>query len=165
MKRLIFKIAIGLLAFWIITSGIFFFTGLEFVDSNHELIFEYIRFWGIPICIMSTLLWTIKTNHSIGEKALILTSTTVVTMVVLVIMAISIIGNMCEWTDQKVLFTSATNKNVKIIERNFGCGATDSSDPTVENFVVKEYTKYFKVAKQVDINELDLTNWVKSRDY
>lgn len=79
-------------------------------------------------------------------------------------MIISIFTGMCDWSNQKILYTNKKNKEVKIIKRDYGCGATDSDLPTIKIFKVRKVTKYFILAKEVDITKIDQNEWNKTEE-
>ena len=161
MKKLIFWISISFLTFWILSPIILKLTGLEFNNAHFQQSFEKSRFFGIPICILLTLFGTFQATDQSGEKVLKVLSTIGITVFVFFFMTMTLFNEMCIWTNGAVLFEHKQHKNVKIIERDYGCGATDSSLPIVQNFKIKEVTKYFAVFSTIDIEKIDQTKWTK----
>ncbi len=68
---------------------------------------------------------------------------------------------MCERTTRKVLFQDRTDPSVKIVERDFGCGATDSEPATTDTYKIKELAFYFILSTKVDTNKIDKTQWTR----
>ena len=138
------------------------FIGLEFIDESFEQLFQKIRFWGVPICILLTLSGTIQPNETRKVKVLKFFTTLLITAFAFFIMMILIFTGMCNWSNSEVLYTNKDNKEVKIIRRDYGCGATDSGAPIVKICIVKEFTKYFNSISEIDIEEIDQTKWIKT---
>ena len=161
MNRVIFLVAICCLVFWVISPILLHLIGLEFNDEGLEQTYNEIKFRGIPICIILTLFGTIKPNDKSGDRILKTVLTLAVATIAFFFMIMSIFAGMCDWTNREILYTNKEYKEVKIIQRDYGCGATDSGPPIVKNFKVKEFTKYFISAKEIDIEKIDQNEWIK----
>ena len=70
-------------------------------------------------------------------------------------------ANMCDWTNREIQFISKEDNKMKIIKREYGCGATDSGPPIVKNFKVQQYSRYFISAKEINIDEIDKNKWMR----
>ena len=163
-KKIIFFISIVLIIFWVSTPIIGLFIPLEFSNRELESAFEHIRFYGIPISILLTLFGSIKTNESKGNIAGKIVVTFIISGLSIFFLFISIFANMCDTTNRKTLFENKQNENLKIIEREYGCGATDSSPPNVSIYKVRQLTKYFIYPTKIDTNDLDKNEWQKIND-
>ncbi len=135
--------------------------GLEFNDRNFEQTFKEIRFWGIPICILLSLFGTVKSEDKRSDRIAKTVLTFGAAIFAFFFMIMSIFADMCDWTNRETLFISKEDNNIKIIRRDYGCGATDSGPPIVKNFKVKESFKYFISATEVNIEEVDESKWIK----
>lgn len=147
---------------WIISPIVLGLSGLEFRERSVEQSFEEFRFWGILICILSTLLWTIKRTDKLGLSILKIIGTVGIAILVFCFMAMSVLSGLCDWSNGKILFTSKKNQKIKVIKREYGCGAVDSGQPIVKDFEVKEVAKLFIIAKEINISEIDENEWIKN---
>ena len=134
------------------------FFGMEFIDENVEQVFQEIRFWGVPICIFLTL-FTIKPKEKREDKILKFFVTLVFTTFAFFIMVMLMFTGMCNWYNVEVMYRSKEDKELKIIRRNYGCGATDSGPPIESFFSVKKVNKHFNSVREINIEEIDLTKW------
>ena len=162
MKKIILWIAIIFFAFWIISPMLLESFDLEFKERSVERAYEEFRFWGILICIVLTLFWTIKKTDKLGRIALKVMGTIGITVLIFFFMAMSVLSDMCDWSHREVLFTNKTNKKIKIIKREYGCGAVDSEQPIVKDFEVKEVGKFFITSREINIEEIVQNEWVKN---
>jgi hypothetical protein len=74
---------------------------------------------------------------------------------------IVLLGSTCAWTTDKVFFENKQNSSVKIVQRHFGCGATDSSYPTVKVFRVREITSDLIWVTEIDTTQIDKSEWIR----
>ena len=155
MHRVIFLIVIGLLIFWMVSPILMEYFSLEFNDKNFESNFISIRFFGIPICILFTLIGTIKSNHKRIDRITFTVLTFGVAIFAFFIMIGSILSGMCDWSNNETLFVNKENQNIKIIEREYGCGAMDSDIPFIRDFKVNEFSKYFIIATKIDKEKIN----------
>ncbi|PCI92909.1 MAG: hypothetical protein COB15_17165 [Flavobacteriales bacterium] len=164
LKKIIFFISIGLIIFWVSTPIISLFIPLEFSNKELESTFEQIRFYGIPISILLALCGFIKTNDSNAIIIGKIVTTIIISVLSIFFLFISIFANMCDTTTGKILFENRQNENLKIVEREYGCGATDSEPPNVSIYKIRQLTKYFIYPTKIDTNDLDKNEWEKIND-
>jgi hypothetical protein len=67
---------------------------------------------------------------------------------------------MCAWTNRQILYESKNDSDTKIIERDFGCGATDSRPPIVGVYKVEYFTDYFIHTTEIDTVKIDKDKWI-----
>ena len=70
----------------------------------------------------------------------------------------------CAWTTRNELLMHKANNKIKIVERDYGCGATDSTAPIVRIFKTREVTNFFIFITEVDTSKIDKTNWIKIKE-
>ena len=151
------------LCLWILIPVLGFFIPLEFANKNSELIYTKIRFCGLPIAaILLVLTYKIKNKHTpilIVYKIILAIG---VAFLFYFIAAIILLGSsMCAWTTDKVFFENRQNHSVKIVQRSFGCGATDSDYPTVKVFKIREITPVFIWVTKIDTNKINKNEWIR----
>ena len=159
--KIIYLTSIFFICFWILAAILGQFVPIEFTDNQIENTFDSIRLFGFPIAILLTLSGTIKPNDtsgSIGGKILL---TLFVSGISFFFMVITLFASMCSWTTGKVFFESKQDRSIKIVERDYGCGATDSGRPICKIFKVKNITNYLIWVTEIDTNKIDKSQWVK----
>ncbi len=134
---------------------------IEVIDDNLVYYYMVIRFYGIPITIILTLTGTIKQKDKAGLIIGKIIATIAMSIFSLFIVFMVLFSNMCGWTTNRVFFENTQNKTIKIVERNFGCGATDSGEPVYKIFKLKEITKYFIWVTEIDTNQIDKSEWTR----
>jgi len=70
-----------------------------------------------------------------------------------------IFAGMCQWYNPKVHFIKKNDNATKIVERSYGCGASDSGPPIQKYFKVKELTSFLNWTTEVDLKEIDRKEW------
>ena len=164
LRKATLQIAISLLIFWIISPILFNLIGLEFAETHFRDSYEEARFFGMPICILLTLLGTIKsTDNSIRIFFKVLLTIGASTFAVFVLIAM-LWGRMCSWTNEETLYVDRKSEKVKIIKRRYGCGMVDSGPPTEEVFKVREVSEYFIIASKINVNFIDETKWRSNQE-
>lgn len=74
-------------------------------------------------------------------------------------MVMTLFAGMCDWTTDKIFFKNKQNSSIKIVQRSFGCGATDSSPATLKVFKVREITPYLIWVTSIDTNQINKVDW------
>ena len=135
------------------------FIPIEFADNNYEFIYDSLRFYGFPIAIMLSLTGTIKKKDESGQIAVKVFLTFCVSAFSVFIMFMTLFSGMCDWTTNKVFFENKQNTSIKIVQRDFGCGATDSSPATIKLFKIKEITPLLIWVTDIDTNQINKSEW------
>jgi hypothetical protein len=161
MHRVIFLIAISLLIFWMVSPILMKYFSLEFNDKSFESNFISIRFFGVPTCILLTLFGTIKSNHKKSDRITFTVLTFGLATFAFFVMIGSILSGMCDWSNRETLFVNKENQNIKIIQREYGCGAMDSDAPFTRDFKVNECSKYFIIATEIDLEKMNKNVWIE----
>jgi uncharacterized membrane protein len=159
--KIIYWVSIFAICFWVLTPILGLFVSLEFTSNEIENAYETTRFYGLPFAILLTLTGTIKdpdTSNSNGQKILL---TLLIAGISFFIMIITLFSGMCSWTTDKVFFEDKKNSSIKIVERDYGCGATDSGKPIYKTFKVHEVTKYLIWVTEIDTNKIDMSEWTR----
>jgi hypothetical protein len=132
---------------------------LKWATDELETSFEGFRFYGIPVCILMTLFGTIRPNESTETLSIKVILTGIFSVISFVCLVGVLFSDMCTSSYHRVLFEEKVNTSHKIVERNFGCGATDSSPAPVSVFELWEVTPLFIWVEKVDTSQMDLNEW------
>ncbi len=157
--KIVYWTSILIPCFWVLTTILGNLVPLEFSNNNSEFIYDSIRFYGIPIAIMLTLTGTIKSKDTSGSIATKIFLTICVSAFSIFIMFMTLFAGMCDWTTDKIFFENKQNSSIKIVQRSFGCGATDSSPATLKVFKVREITPYLIWVTSIDTNKINKDEW------
>ena len=150
------------LCLWVLLPILGLFIPLEFVyNSRSEEIYIMIRFYGFPVAAVLSVLTWIKRKEWLPAIFIKIVLAICVAVVSGVITIIALLGNMCAWTTDKVFFENKQNSSIKIVQRGFGCGATDSDYPTYKTFKIREITSDFIWATKIDTNKIDKNEWIR----
>jgi hypothetical protein len=134
---------------------------LEITDSHVKIQICFARVIILPIAILMTLTGRLKKNDSRGLIARKVIMTICLAFLSAFVMVIAVFANLCAWTNDEILYQNKENSSVKIIQRSFGCGATDSSEGTVDIFKVRELSSVFIWATKIDTAEIDKSEWTQ----
>jgi hypothetical protein len=135
------------------------FLPLEYADNNSEYLFENLFFLGFPTTLLLTLFFTLKEKDGIGMTIGKIAITIVVAVGFILMIGMLALENMCDWSTERTIFENKQNNSIKIVDRSFGCGATDSGAPTHTIFRIREITGYFIWATKIDTNTIDKSKW------
>ena len=137
------------------------FISIEFVGSEITSAYEQIRFYGVPIAVLFTLTGTIHQKDKFSAIFLKVLLTLFIFGFSIFIMTMTLFAGMCAWTTDKVLFQNKENSNVKIVARNYGCGATDSGRPLYKLFKTREITSCLIYISEIDTNSIIEEEWAR----
>lgn len=157
--KIIYWTSTFLLCFWILTGVFGRFFPLEISDKDAELMYESFRFYGFPIAIILTLTGTVKKGDTSGNVVSKVFLTLLIAAFSVIIMFMTLFFEMCDSTTVKVLFENKQNASIKIVERSFGCGATDSSPATFKIFKIREISSYLIWVTAIDTTQIDKSKW------
>ena len=161
INKIVFWTAVVFIGLWLIMPLIRWLMDLEFATNSFKSNYKEFLFFFIPIAILLTLFGTIKNK----DKGLIIAGKVIGTIVAaattVFIMFMSIFGDMCAWINRQELYEHKNDSNTKIMVRDFGCGATDSSPPTVGIYKVRYFTKYFIRSTKIDTATIDKYKWIR----
>lgn len=163
LLKVVYCTSILLLSIWTLTAVFGSLIPLEFSNNNHEFIYDSILFYGFPIAIILTLAGTIKKDDTRGTIATKVFITILISFISLCIMFMTSFTGMCDWTTDKVYFENKQNPSTTIVQRSFGCGATDSSPATIEVYKLRELTPYLIWVTSADTNQIDKNEWRRIR--
>ena len=60
---------------------------------------------------------------------------------------------------EKVLFENNKWHDIKIVERSYGCGATDTDFPEYKVYKIVPIISLFNLVTKFDTSQIDLENW------
>lgn len=89
-----------------------------------------------------------------------LTGGVVVAFFIFFMIAMGSFSDMCSWTTGNTLFQSTRNSKIKVVERWYGCGATDSTPATRKAFKIVYITSFLAKVSAIDISKLDKEEWL-----
>lgn len=119
---------------------------------------------AIPILTLIVFLTRIKRNKIwivISKIVLYIITSFTVYIIILFLFFASIFLDMCQWNTRKILYQHKKNKNILIIEEDFGCGATDGSPATVSIRKLIKINSYFCYKTSIDTSKIDKSQWIK----
>ncbi len=131
---------------------------MEFATANDEYVFDTIAFWGLPISILFSLTGTLRRTNSMGAIIAKIVLTVFVALIP-VFVAFATALDLCGWTTDKSLFVMKNDSATKIVLRDFGCGAVDSTSPDYVVVKVKYLTSHFIWISNIDTTKIDRSVW------
>lgn len=138
---------------------------LEFQESGYEGYFVVIGFLGIGVAIMLT---TTKAILKGENRRGILNSFLNRFLLAVFYFVIGIIyfastwaDGWCTWSTGAVLFEKKSNPSIKLVKRDFGCGAVDNTALTEKAFIQTSVTPFFFYYKPADTTKIDMRVWQK----
>ena len=134
---------------------------LEFTNDAIKSRYESARLYLLPLSILLTLCGLIGVNKSRSNIEARIGLTVLAAFASFIFLCIRIFAGMCGWTDERIMFTKATDPNSQIILRGYGCGATDSGYPTYRSFKVKKVAPYLNSVVGIDTAQLDKSVWMR----
>jgi len=160
--KIVHWISIISICFLVLVLVFWYFIPLEFANTHRESHYSAICFLGFVIAgIVFILTRKIERKHT--SNLIVVKIVLVFCFLILSFFVMMEVGfnNLCSWTTNKVLFENKQNHSIKIVQRSFGCGATDSSYPIIKEFQIKEFTSDFVLITEIDTNQINKNEWVR----
>lgn len=137
---------------------------VAFINPDVNIVLMLLGLFGIPACILASLIFTIKRSNSGGDIFLKIMGTLgIATIVGYGLLTLFLSSTMCGWNGdtEKVVYRSRTSKNTTVIKRQYWClmGAADN-----EPYVTFKRTTYAKVLVryvEIDIAKLNKQQWLR----
>jgi hypothetical protein len=166
--KIIYHLVLLFIAIWLLLFVLISIFNLSFQNPNHQDTFEELLF-AIPIAIAFTSFRAgFKSKWDYAKKRSFIVTRIFVGVALLIFVflyAIASLGSgMCAWSTHQVLFTKKSDSSTKIVERDFGCGATDSSSPVFTTFQSKEITPLFVHYTKIDTSKINMNDWYRAKE-
>ena len=158
MFNLVGKIALALILIWTLRPPLFWLIGLEITCP--ELILKYRSIWLFLLPISYLLTLGLVKNISFNKKLLLseILPRVICAGVSVFFVFLSLFPNMCGWHERETVLISK-HSNSRIVVMDFGCGATDSSPPSIQYRKITRLGKHLRFNRSCDINSLNKENW------
>lgn len=136
------------------------FGPVEFSNPGATSIFEGIRAIGIAACIAMLILIRIRAADAAAVMAIKIGGAIVLPIVFMFFLGLAgFASGMCVWSEHRTLFVHVSDPDHRIVVRDLGCGATDSSPPVFKVVEMKSLTGLFTYVEKVDTSAIDRTQW------
>lgn len=159
--KTLYYTSVSAIAIWLFRPILFWITGLEFANSDFELIYVYNWIYILPIAISLTI-----TKEFLNGKKPRNLIRSVFTKIVLSALSVflvfmSVFTHMCGTIVKEVHYVSKHSSS-KIAVTEFGCGAYDSdSNPKQKVKIIRPLNKYLNWTHSCDTSTIDKNEWVK----
>lgn len=157
----LFWSAVSLIIFWFVFPIFCWIFNLEFASNELEIGYGHFMFYALPISIILTLTKTLNNNKIKTDNLGIVIGTLILASISVMVAFFSVFSTMCSWSNGQVLYKLKDNAKIVIMERNFGCGASDSTEPMFEIHRVRSFTKFFIHASKVDTATINKNDWIE----
>lgn len=166
MKRILTWAAWFYIAVSLVVTLIISMTAIEFASKALESQAQGLLMIGISVCIALLLLCRIEADDPLGLKLLSVLGATAASLVFLLVFGYVgfLVTSMCAWSERKCLFVNREDPERRIVIRDYGCGATDSSPPIVRTYEMYRLNRCFNCVGEVDTAELDDSDWIPAND-
>lgn len=159
-------------------SKIFFISSVAFIvlccllhilieNSNFEFIhgvdwFDTCLVFGVPLALLIALIRMKYSSSSQGAN--IVQTISIVAIVGLAVFVflyffVTIVFDFCVADYGQAIYRSKENPSVQIVERDFGCGATDSGPASISFCEIEYYPLGLIYVTRIDTTKIDLKLW------
>ena len=159
-SKIVFRIILVFIAFCIIIPIIGDYFSLEISNDSLKVVLSSIKFFGVPLAVLLTLVKTIKNVDTVLVKVLKVVFTSFIALISIFYLLVSAF-ELCNRTTLETLFVNKENENITIVVREFGCGAVDSTPANRDNYKNWKINDYLIRSTPIDTSEIDKTMWVK----
>ena len=160
--KAIYYLSIATLIFWFLVTAILAFSPIE-ISGHLKYAYPVWRFESISLAILFTLAGSLGRNDTFWVGLMKVILTLIIDAFVVFVMVLAILGDMCEYSERQVLFQNRNDSSDKIVLRDFGCGATDSTPATTSIAHIKYFTPHIFIVKEkyMDTSTIDHSKWIR----
>jgi hypothetical protein len=161
--RFIYYLSLASILVWILLSA---FLALAPIELSYSLRDSFVlwRLLFIPLAIVLTLCGTLPQTKELMGKIAIVSLTLFAGFIVWVILVMSLFTEMCAYSTVRYLYERRNDHSDKIVVRDYGCGATDSSPASISISRIKYVTHDIMIIKEkgFDTITIDHSQWKKA---
>jgi hypothetical protein len=159
VKKTIFYTGISLLSVSLLVILARYFIHLEFTYRSDEELYDGAKFLVPIIAGWMILAGVVRKRDTAAETSSKVFLTFIFTVFIAIIAFSTAMDGMCHYTNVRTIFQKKSDTSEKIVLRDFGCGATDSSPATVSVSSIKYYTSHFFIASPADTLKINMAEW------
>jgi hypothetical protein len=134
---------------------------VEFKDPSVFYKFEEVRFIGLPVLTLMLLVSMIHGHDAIVVIVYKVVGSILISAGVLYVMVLALFAGMCQWKDRETVFTHKHDEHKRVIVRDLGCGAWDSSTPVFKTVVVNDLGPWLRTVVAIDTTAMDVNSWIR----
>jgi hypothetical protein len=161
IRKAIRWFAIAGISLMLLTTMLVNVSPVEFKIPSVFYKFEEVRFLGLPALTLMLLVSMIHGHDAIGVIVFKVLGSILISAGVLCVMVVALFAGMCQWTDRETVFTHKHDERKRIIVRDLGCGAWDSSAPVFKTVVVSDLGPWLRTVVAIDTTAMDVNSWVR----
>lgn len=162
MKKVIFKISIAFMVFWLLSFLLRSIDLVEFSEIKYRNTFDQILSLGLPISVLLTLTGTLGRRNGPGRfiATIMLTITAAIGMFIIhLIMYLSV--DWCFANFSTTLYTHKTDDNIQIMTRSYSCDAWEADFVFYEGqYKVHWYGPFFITTEPIDTASINKSEWI-----
>lgn len=159
--KILFRLSLTLLLFNVVYLIIMNSLSLEYITFEMNELDEQYIFFSFPLFFLLFFISTIKRNEYRGWTVLRIMGGFLVGFLFMITMVILTFSDWCAYNTFKTLAVYKTDTTRKLVLRDFGCGATDSSPASFHTFESKTYGNIFISYRRVDTSKINKTLWTQ----
>lgn len=136
---------------------------IEFINKSLRNCYYFI----LIICVIITSFFCLKKIsywNSLILRVIISLVFVFLIFVSLISLMFGLAGSIMCGTSEKILFENKQESNTKIVERSYGCGATDTDFPEYKMYKLIPLANQFNFITEFDTSHIDRENWKQVND-
>jgi hypothetical protein len=157
ISKILVYSSIAFIVLCILLSIIIHHSNFEFRDGGET--FDLVLIFGVPISLLMTLLSLSYTRYDSVINGIQIGVTILVSFAFFLVYGLMLATDWCSYTEPDIQFIHKNDSNKVIAERDFGCGAVDSTPPSETHWIMEEYPFGLIHAERVDTSSIDFSQW------
>ncbi|RYG00165.1 MAG: hypothetical protein EOO07_35810 [Chitinophagaceae bacterium] len=161
--KIIYFLSIAYIALCCLVTILLAVLPLEFQNYQFGEKWDNIFFFGIPLAILFTLTrlgFKDRKTLVIWHQILATFLFSLGVFIIFFLYGIVSLGSMCNYSTGETVFTNRHSSTTKIVKRYFGCGATDSTPPTITLARQTDVLSLFWYYTKIDSSRIDRSVWM-----
>lgn len=134
---------------------------IDFQTPRYEDNWTYLTSIIIPLLFVCPLLFLAVTKVKEDmSMAIVIVATLIIGGGIWFVVVVNFAFlDLCSADYSEVLFENLEEPEIKIVNRDFGCGAVDSSPNSKTSYEIRPFLFFFYKTQKVDLKEVDEAHW------
>lgn len=155
-QKIIFKVSMAYLAFYLLAYILHLVTGAELVKNTINDFFQWGAYVGIPVVVLSTSFYIIDKDDTLSAAfgKIFATIFLAGASFFIVIVITPNVWGFCEgWRSESISLQNRNDITISIVERDYECSSS-------RYFIQRRYLNVFATYAEIDIQQIDRREWI-----
>ncbi len=162
LRYSLFVILLEIIKYDLLAHLVIDFSTIEFTDEKYNIQLFELEAQILPLLTFILSICLLNVKYKWWLNGSIVVGAFIVNLFFYYILAIHLfVFGMCGRSGDKTVFVHAKYQQTKIVQAEFGCGATDSDPSVTRTYKITPFLFYFQQVVPIDTMKINRKNWAR----